>query len=54
MSKDFVRHEVKVVRVVADAAEQAADMVGDAVETVEDHIVGGDRLISTSSEQMDV
>jgi hypothetical protein len=54
MSKDYVRHEVKVVRVVADAAEQAADMVGDAVETVEDHIVGGDRLISTESEQMDV
>jgi hypothetical protein len=52
MSKDYVRNEVDVVRVVADAAGHAMERAEHAVEVVEDHIIGGDRLISASSTEM--
>ena len=52
MSKDYVRNEVDVVRVVVDATEHALERAEHVVEVVEDHIIGGDRLISTSSTEM--
>lgn len=51
VSKDYVRHEVGAVRMVADAAGQVVERAVDAVETVEDHIVGGDRLITATSNE---
>ena len=53
VAHDYVRNEVGVVRAAVDGLEAGGRAVGRAAETVEDHVIGGDRLVSAGTPRSD-